>query len=101
MVRLNKESLNKLHNANDLLDGKYGKVGTSTREEFNKETIAYYFGGIIKEKRKELHLTQKELAEKIGIQREYIAKVEKGITDIQLSSFIRIARALEIESISI
>ena len=39
-------------------------------------------------------MTQKELAEKTGTARSYIARIEKGETDIQLSSFLRIARAL-------
>ena len=39
-------------------------------------------------------MTQKELAEKVGRERTYINRVEKGETDLQLSSFIRIADAL-------
>lgn len=46
------------------------------------------------DRRKELKLTQKELAGRIGKERAYIAKIEKGETDMQLSSFIRIASAL-------
>lgn len=42
-------------------------------------------------------MTQNELAEKVGTARSYISRVEKGETDIQLSSFLRIARALRIE----
>ena len=42
-------------------------------------------------------LTQKQLAQKIGKEQSYIARVEKGEADIQLSSFFRIARALGIE----
>ena len=37
--------------------------------------------------------------EKVGTARSYIARVEKGETDIQISSFFRIARALGIEFI--
>lgn len=40
---------------------------------------------------------QQELAERVGTARSYIARVEKGETDIHLSSFLRIARALRIE----
>jgi len=42
-------------------------------------------------------MTQKNLAEQIGRERTYINRVEKGETDIQLSSFIRIAEALKIK----
>ncbi|MDH6356109.1 HTH-type transcriptional regulator/antitoxin HipB [Dysgonomonas sp. PH5-45] len=84
----------KLKNANTLLDAKYGKEGTASRDEFNKEAIAYYYGEILKEKRKELNLTQEQLSEKVGLKRSYIAKIEKGATDMQMSSFVRIAQAL-------
>lgn len=50
------------------------------------------------DRRKELKMTQQELAERVGTVRSYIAKVEKGETDIQLSSFFRIANALRILS---
>ena len=42
-------------------------------------------------------MTQSELAQRTGTARSYIARVEKGETDMQLSSFLKIARALNIE----
>ena len=84
----------KLHNADNLLNEKYGKEGTASREEFNKEAISYYYGEVLKGKRKELRLTQEKLSEKTGLKRSYIAKIEKGETDMQISSFVRIAEAL-------
>jgi len=91
---MRKIDISKLHNANDLLDTKYGKEGTTSREAFNKEAISYYYGEILKEKRKEMHLTQEQLSERVGLKRSYIAKIEKGETDIQISSFVRIVEAL-------
>lgn len=38
----------------------------------------------------------KEIGE-VGKERSYIARIEKGETDMQLSSLVRIARALGIE----
>ena len=91
---MRKIDTSKLHNANDLLNAKYGKEGTASREVFNKEAISYYYGEILKEKRKELQLTQEQLSKKVGLKRSYIAKIEKGETDMQISSFVRIAEAL-------
>jgi len=91
---MRKIDTSKLHNANDLLNAKYGKEGTASREVFNKDAISYYYGEILKEKRKELQLTQEQLSKKVGLQRSYIAKIEKGETDMQISSFVRIAEAL-------
>ena len=87
-------NVSKLYNAGELLDSKYGKEETESRTEFNKEAIAFYYGTILKERRRELNLTQESLAEKVGLERSYIAKIEKGKTDIQISSFVRIAQAL-------
>ena len=55
------------------------------------------FAEIIRSRRKALNLTQKELAEKVGKKRTYIARIEKGETDMQLSSFISISQALGIK----
>ena len=52
---------------------------------------------MLKERRKELKLTQKEVAEKLGRDQSYIARVERGKADIQLSSFFRIASILGIQ----
>ena len=41
-------------------------------------------------------MTQQQLAEKVGTQRSYIARVEGGKADIQMSSFMRILSALGI-----
>lgn len=49
---------------------------------------------ILRDRRKALQLTQKELAERIGKERTYINRIEKGETDMQLSSFLQIADAL-------
>lgn len=55
------------------------------------------FAEIIRSRRKALNLTQKELAEKVGKKRTYIARIEKGETDMQLPNFISISQALGIK----
>ena len=54
---------------------------------------------MLRERRKELNLTQKQLAEKRDREQSYIARVENGKADIQLSSFFRIAAVLGIQFI--
>ena len=46
---------------------------------------------------KKQKMTQKALAEKIGKKREYVSALEKGQTDMQLSTFLRIANALGLQ----
>lgn len=105
--RLTKEQINKLRNidlskldgltsAEDLLTEKYGEPGTPSRTEFENKAKAWYYGEILRDRRKAIGMTQKELAEKIGRERTYINRIEKGETDMQLSSFLRIASALGI-----
>lgn len=88
-----------LSTANQMLDEKYGELGTPSRELFNEESIAWFYGNMLRERRKELNLTQKQIADKIGREQSYIARVEQGKADIQLSSFFRIAAVLGIQFI--
>lgn len=80
--------------AETMLAHEVGEIGTKEREEFNAKARAWYYGEMLRERRKELGMTQKELAERIGRERTYINRIEQGETDMQLSSFIRIAEAL-------
>ncbi len=80
-------------NANKLLDERFGEKGTQQREEFKHGAFSYYFGEIIKNRRKELHMSQESLAEKVGKKRPYISRIENG-EDIRLSNFALLANAL-------
>lgn len=94
-IKINIEKLKKeTHSVNDYLDNKYGKQGTPEREEFSKKALSFYYGELIKEKRKEKNLTQQQLADQIGKERAYIAKIEQGKTDLQISNFVQIINAL-------
>lgn len=97
MKKLDMEKISKLSTANDMLDDKYGKLGTPSRVQFNDESIAWFYGNMLRDRRKELKLTQKQLAEKVGKEQSYIARVENGKADIQISSFFRIATVLGIQ----
>lgn len=87
--------MNKITNANNLIDQRFGKKGTPEREKFREEAFAYYFGEIIKNRRKELKLSQENLATLIGKKRPYISRIENG-EDIRLSNFALIASALKL-----
>lgn len=85
--------MEKAINAKDLLDEKFGKKGSGSRTKFNEDAYAFYFGELLKKRRKELHISQEELAQKVGKKRPYISRVENG-EDIRLSTFALIAKAL-------
>lgn len=79
------------------MDKEIGEVGTVSRDECHAKSVAWYYGEILRDRRKELKITQQQLAEKVGKERSYIARIEKGETDMQLSSLVRIACALGVE----
>ena len=85
MRKLDENKLAKLHTAGELLDKKYGEIGTDSRTSFHEKSIAWYYGEILRDRRKELKITQQELAEKVGTARSYIARVEKGAVDLVLA----------------
>ena len=74
----------------ELLDTKYGKIGTQKRDEFEIKSKAFVVGEMIKEARKEAHLTQEELARKTGTKKSYISRLENGKIDIQISTLFKI-----------
>ena len=78
----------------DVLDSLYGAVGTPEREEFRREAYAYYVGNIIREARKQENITQDALAKKVGTNKSYISKIEKGLIEPGIGMFYRIIEAL-------
>ena len=97
MRKIDEDKLAKLSTTNKMLDDKYGTHGTETRNGFDEQSLAWFYGNMLKERRMELKLTQREVAEKLGRDQSYIARVERGKADIQLSSFFRIASILGIQ----
>ena len=78
----------------ELLVDEYGVKGTTSRDEFDAKSRAWYYAEVLKNARKAAGITQQQLADKIGKKREYIAMLEKGETDMQLSTFIMISEAV-------
>ena len=74
------------------LDKKYGKIGTTTRKKYEDEFEAFKIGVLIHEARIHQHLTQEELALKVGTTKNYISRIENDASDIRLSTLIRIIR---------
>lgn len=64
---------------------------------FHEKSVTCYYGEILRNRRKQLKITQQELADKAVTTKSYIARLEKGETDVQISSFFRIAYARGIE----
>jgi len=97
MIDRKKINLDKLRNyptINEALDKEYGVVGTTTRDKFTEQAQAFFTGQLIEDARKNAHLTQDELAKRVGSNKSYISRIETGKTEPKVSTFYRIAAAL-------
>jgi DNA-binding XRE family transcriptional regulator len=73
-----------------LLDEKYGPLGSPKRTEWQQQFEAFKIGVLIEEARKKQGLTQEELALKCGTNKSYISRIENNASDIRLSTLMRI-----------
>ncbi len=73
-----------------LLDEKYGKKGNPKRDKLDADSLAFRLGVMLKEARVEAKLTQEELAEKTGTKKSYISRIERGLSDIQISTYYKL-----------
>ena len=74
----------------ELLEEKYGKKGSPARDQFDADSLAFRLGVMLKEARIEANLTQEELAEKTGTKKSYISRIERGLSDIQISTYYKL-----------
>ncbi len=74
----------------DLLKDKYGEKGTSSRNKYDIDSLAFRLGVMLKEARNEAHVTQEELAKRTGTKKSYISRIERGQSDIQFSTYHRL-----------
>ena len=84
------EAIRNVKSFEELLDVKYGKIGTEIRDEYEAKANYFVISEMLKEARKEAHITQEQLADKIGTKKSYISRLENGKVDIQLSTLFKI-----------
>jgi len=72
-----------------------GKVGTEKRDNYEYELRLDLLGEMIKQTRKERHLTQTELGELIGVQKSQISRIEKNAKNVTIETIMRVFRALK------
>jgi DNA-binding XRE family transcriptional regulator len=77
-----------------VLEAEFGKHGTPERAKFDEEAYAFYTSQILLDARKNARLTQGELAGRIGADKSYISRIEKGLTVPSVATFYRIINAL-------
>ena len=87
---MKKEEIRKAKTFDDLLEIKYGKVGSPIRNEYEVKANYFVICEMLKDARKEANIIQEQLAERIGTKKSYISRLENGKGDIQLSTLFKI-----------
>ena len=82
------------YNVSEELDRTFGAPGTESRRQAENQAWEEYNAQILLDERKEVGMTQSELAEKIGTDKSYISRVERGQTIPSISTFYRMVSAM-------
>lgn len=85
-----KKKKNNITTLDEILNNKYGKRGAKKREIWEQEFEAFQLGILLEEARLKLGLTQEQLAEKVGTNKSYISRIENNVSDIRLSTLMKI-----------
>ena len=76
------------------LDESLGKEGTPEREKNRERAWEEYNAQILLDARKNAGLTQQELADRIGANKGYISRIERGLTVPTVATFYKIVSAM-------
>jgi HTH-type transcriptional regulator/antitoxin HipB len=90
MKNMEDDSMKNLTNFENILNSKYGLKGTPERDKYEADSLAFRLGVMLKEARLEAKITQEELAMKTGTKKSYISRIERGKSDIQISTYHRL-----------
>lgn len=72
-----------------------GNIGTEKRDKYEYELRLDLLGEMIKQTRKERHLTQSELGEMIGVQKSQISRIERNAKNVTIETILRVFKALK------
>jgi ribosome-binding protein aMBF1 (putative translation factor) len=84
----------KTYNVSEELNQTFGALGTESRKRAEEQAWEEYNAQILLDARKESGMTQSELASKIGADKSYISRVERGLTIPSISTFYRMVAAM-------
>jgi DNA-binding XRE family transcriptional regulator len=79
----------------EVLNRFIGEPESENRIRFENELKAEILAHQFKELRKKKHLTQSQLAEKLGMEKGQISKIENGKFNLTLTTINKIASALD------
>ena len=76
----------KLITLEEFKEKNYGKRGTKKRDELEVGYENFKIGALIQDTRLEMGMTQEQLAEKVGMTKSYISKIENNIKEARIST---------------
>lgn len=82
------------YNVSEELNRTFGAPGTESQRQAENQAWEEYNAQILLDARKASGMTQSELAAKIGTDKSYISRVERGLTIPSISTFYRIVSAI-------
>lgn len=66
-------------------------------KENERSDIKWVFGRAVRKRRRELDLSQEELAERASLHRNYVSDIERGDRNPSLENICKLAKALDIK----
>lgn len=72
-----------------------GEIGTEKRDKYEYELRLDLLGEMIKQTRKERHLTQSELGELISVQKSQISRIERNAKNVTIETILKVFKALK------
>jgi len=85
----------RMYTLDEAKDRHLGKVGTDKRDKYEYELRLDLLGEMIKQARKDRHLTQSQLGELIGVQKSQISRIENNAKNVTIETILRVFRALK------
>jgi predicted transcriptional regulator len=80
-----------------LKDQDLGVLGTPKRDTYEFDLQMEYLGRTIRKLRKAQHLSQKQLGERIGVQKAQISKLERNANNMTIDTIKKVFKALNSE----
>lgn len=88
------ETRKDIYDVSAWIDSECGAPGTEQRKASTARAWEEYNAQVLLDARKQAGLTQAELARRIGSDKGYISRLERGLTIPTISTFYRIAAAM-------
>ncbi|MDE6369372.1 MAG: helix-turn-helix domain-containing protein [Muribaculaceae bacterium] len=82
------------YNVSEELNRTFGIPGSESRRLAENQAWEEYNAQILLDARKKSGMTQSQLAEKIGADKSYISRIERGLTIPSISTFYRLVSAM-------